>query len=371
MVDRALALVLTDSEKLELTEFALPSIASDDALLKVEACGLCGTDHEQFTGAIDLGFSFIPGHEVIGTIDRIGTAASKKWGVKEGDRVAVEVFQSCQQCGPCLNGSYQRCARHGIRAMYGHRNVSASPALWGGYATHMYLAPDSLLLPIPTDLDPIVATLFNPVGAGIRWGVDVPGTKVGDVCVVLGPGIRGLAAAAAMKDAGARFVMVVGVRPQDDDRLDLAKHFGADLVVDAATDDVVSMLRDAAHSLADVVLDVTAKAPAAFRSALRLARTGGAIVLAGTRGADVDVPGVELDRVVYKELRILGALGVDRSAYQRAINILVSGQYDFAALPHRLGHLDTTEDLLRTMAGSTPGPLPVHAVVVPTWSDCE
>ena len=94
--------------------------------------------------------------------------------------------------------------------MYGFQSTEVAPALWGGYATHQYLGPDSMLLPVPDGLDPVLATVFNPLGAGIRWGVTVPGTKPGDVVAVLGPGIRGLATACAAKEAGAAFVMVTG-----------------------------------------------------------------------------------------------------------------------------------------------------------------
>src|SRR3546814_19441639 len=88
--------------------------------------------------------------------------------------------------------------------------LDTGPGLWGGYATHQYLAPDSMVLPVPDGLDPVVATLFNPLGAGIRWGATVPGTGPGDVVAVLGCGVRGLSAAVAAKEAGADFVMEIG-----------------------------------------------------------------------------------------------------------------------------------------------------------------
>jgi alcohol dehydrogenase len=73
-------------------DFALPDLGDDDGLLRVEACGLCGTDHEQFTGALPAGFAFVPGHEAVGVIEQVGPAAAERWGVNAGDRVAVEVF---------------------------------------------------------------------------------------------------------------------------------------------------------------------------------------------------------------------------------------------------------------------------------------
>ena len=360
----ASALVLAGPRDLRHTSFDLPAVGDDDALLRVEACGLCGTDHEQYSGDLPAGAPSIPGHETVGVLEQLGPAAAERWGVREGQRVAVEVFQSCRRCDACRSGEYRRCERHGIADMYGFIPTATPPGLWGGYATHQYLGPDALVLPVPDGLDPVVATLFNPVGAGIRWGATVPGTGPGDVVVVLGPGIRGLAAAVAAREAGAGFVAVTGVGPRDTDRLAAAARLGADLVVDVAVDDPVRALREATGDLADVVVDVTAKAPAAFAQAQELARPGGTVVYAGTRGG-AEVPGFHPDTVVYKELRILGALGVDTPAYVAALDLLASGRYPFAELDRRTVGFDGLEALLADMAGDTDRTPPIHGVLVP------
>jgi alcohol dehydrogenase len=363
-VTPAHALVLEEPRTLVERTLPLPEIGEDDALLRVEACGLCGTDHEQYTGTLPAGFAFVPGHESVGVIEAVGPKASERWGVRAGDRVAVEVFQSCAACEECLAGTYRRCRRHGMRDMYGYIPVDKRPGLWGGYATHQYLSPDSMLLPVPAALDPVVATLFNPLGAGIRWGVTVPGTAAGDVVAVLGPGVRGLSACAGAKDAGAGFVMVTGVAPHDEERLALAKAFGADLAVDVGTTDPAAALREATGGGADVVVDVTAKAPAALAQAISIARTGGTIVMAGTRGS-ADTPGFWPDLIVFKELRILGALGVDAPAYRAALDLLASGRYPFTDLPRRCASLGEAEELIRAMAGEGDRFPPVHGVLTP------
>jgi alcohol dehydrogenase len=360
----ARALVLEAPRRLTERAFSLPDIGDDDALLRVEACGLCGTDHEEFTGELFPGYAFVPGHESIGVIERIGPRAAARFGVQAGDRVAVEVFLSCRECDACSRGEYRRCVRHGLKDMYGFVPVDHAPGLWGGYAQFQYLAPDSMLCPVPASLDPVTATMFNPLGAGIRWGVTVPDTQPGDVVAVLGPGVRGLSACAAAKHAGAGFAMVTGHGARDAPRLALAPEFGADLTVDVAVDDPVRSLRDATGgALADVVVDVTAKAPAAFGQAIRLAKPGGTVVVAGTRGSS-GTPGFEPDHVVYKELRVLGALGVDAAAYAQALELLAANVFPFDSLPCRAVGFADTDTLLRDMAGEGEPP-PVRGVIVP------
>ena len=360
----ARALVLEEPRHLVARDLALPAIGDDDALLRVEACGLCGTDHEQYTGTLPAGFAFVPGHESVGVIEAIGPRAAKRWRLAAGDRVAVEVFLSCGHCDACAAGAYRRCVHHGLADMYGFIPVEKSPGLWGGYAQYQYLAPDSLLLPVPAGLDPVVATLFNPLGAGIRWGVTVPATAPGDAVAVLGPGVRGLATCAAAREAGAGFIMVTGVSPHDDERLALAKEFGADLAVDVGATDPAKAMRQATGGGADVVVDVTAKAPGALAQAISIARAGATVVLAGTRGS-AETPGFWPDLIVYKELRILGALGVDAPAYRAALDLLATGRYPFADLPRRCVGLDGAADLLQSMAGESTTPPPVHGVIRP------
>jgi alcohol dehydrogenase len=222
-----------------------------------------------------------------------------------------------------------------------------------------------MLLPLPPELDPVVATLFNPLGAGIRWTTTVGGASQGDVVAVLGPGIRGLSACVAAKEAGAAFVAITGLGPRDTRRLELARQFGADLAIDVSIDNPAKALRVATGGrLADVVVDVTAKAPAALAQGVAMTRPGGTLVLAGTRGSP-DTPGFRPDHIVYKELHVVGALGVDIGAYRAAIEVLVARRWPFESLPRQGAGFDDAETLLQTMAGEIDADAPVHAVFVP------
>ncbi len=353
--------------RLRHDDLPLPVLGEDDGLLQVEACGLCGTDHEQFAGVLPTAGPVIPGHEVVGIVAHAGPVAQQRWGVAEGDRVAVEVFRSCRCCPACRAGSYRHCQHHGIGDMVGFVPVTRAPGLWGGYAEWLYLPADSVLVPVPDGLDPVTATLFNPLGAGVRWGVQLPGTGPGDAVVVLGPGVRGLGTLLAARRAGASYIMVTGAGPADRSRLAIARQLGADRVVDVTTDDPVAALRSDLGRLADVVVDVTAKAPAAARQAVALARAGGTVVLAGTRGSTTDGTGIDPDHVVFKELRLLGALGVDAPAYREALDILAAEPTFAAALTRQVVPLHGLQALLTRLADRPADgvDVPLHAVVTP------
>jgi alcohol dehydrogenase len=361
VADTAAALVLTEPGRLAARELPLTGLAPGAAWLRVEACGLCGTDHEQFSGALPFGAPFIPGHEIVGTIEEITDEARVARGLDVGDRVAVEVFQACGACPACERGATMLCERHGLRDMYGGVPVDVAPGLWGGYATHTVLPADARVHRVPASLDAVDATVFNPLGAGLRWAVTLPALQPGAVVAVLGPGIRGLCAVVAARRADAGFVLLTGAGPRDERRLALGRELGAH-PVDVAGDDPVAVLRREAGGLAEVVVDVTAAAPEAFPQALALARPGGTVVVAGTRGTAA----VEFnpDWLVFKELRVLGARGVDGVAYADALQLLAEDDR-LCRLPARVvpATPDAVAALLDDMAHAPDRP--VRAVIVP------
>jgi alcohol dehydrogenase len=286
MTTTVTALALVAPGKLDLLDLPVPDLSAGEALLRVEACGLCGTDHELFSGAMAGDLPIVPGHEVVGVIEDATDDYLESRGLDVGQRVALEVFQKCGTCENCVAGRYTLCRQHGLRDSYGTAPLSLGSGLWGGYATHMLLTRDSIVLPVAEGLDPVDATLFNPLGAGIRWGATLGQVGEGMVTAVLGPGLRGLYSVAAMKRAGARFTLLTGAGRNDAERLEFGRNLGADLAIDVLEEDAKAALKRETGGLADVVVDVTANAPAAFIQALDLVRPGGTVVVAGTRGTD-------------------------------------------------------------------------------------
>src|SRR5258705_7249326 len=173
----------------------------------------------------------IPGHEPLGVIEKIGDAAAQRWGVDVGDRVAVETMLSCRFCSACLAGNYHLCR---TRRIYSYIPLAEAPGLWGAYSQYMFVHRNSVVHKIDASLAPSTAVMFNPLGAGFRWAVEMPRTGPGDTVLVLGPGQRGLASVIACREAGADQILVTGLAA-DPKKLALALDSGADHAIDART----------------------------------------------------------------------------------------------------------------------------------------
>jgi threonine dehydrogenase-like Zn-dependent dehydrogenase len=367
MATSVVAAIQTGPRAIELTELPRPRLRDDDAILRVEACGICGTDVEQYRGemdgVIDLRYPLVPGHEPVGVIDEIGATAAERWRLAPGDRVAVEPFIPCGGCRYCLTGSYEHCNGWAQMMSYGFISTKVAPAIWGGYATHLYLHPKAVLHRVPDGIAPDVAVLFNPLGAGVRWGVTLPRTSIGAVVVVLGPGQRGLATAIAGKMAGARLVIVTGLA-RDQHKLQLALALGADDTIDVEREDLVPRVRElTGGAMADVVVDVTANATQPVVDAIDVVRPGGTIVLGGLKGTTVAA--FPSDKVVLRGITVIGARGVTAPAYREALDIIASGRFPLERLRTHVFPLAQAERAIQTLAGEVAGEHAINVVISP------
>jgi threonine dehydrogenase-like Zn-dependent dehydrogenase len=361
---RTRAIVQHGPRRLELCELAVPEIDDDTALLRVEACGICGTDVEQYAGLIPARFPLVPGHEPVGVIDRIGERASARWGVKVGDRVAVENYLPCAHCTPCLEGRYPRCEGRGGNFGYGHIGLAHPPGIWGAFSEYMHLDPASILHPLRPDVPASVATLFNPLGAGYRWAIEIGGVRPGHTVVILGAGQRGIAAAIAARAAGAEHVIMTGLS-SDAHKLQLARRLGVDDVLDVETDDTFTRVFELTDGrCADVVIEVASSAPQPVIDAMHCAKAGGTVVLAGLKGFK-PIPDFVSDYVVIKELTVKGVFAVTNRAYRWAVGLLEAGTLPLELLHTHDFALADTDLAIRTLAGEITGAHPIHCSVVP------
>ncbi|MEQ8860510.1 MAG: zinc-binding dehydrogenase [Pseudomonadales bacterium] len=355
------AMVQTGIRKLEPRDVPIPDIDADSAILELEACGICGSDYEQFEGQLRTPMPVIPGHEPLGRIVRIGDRAAARWNVDVGDRVAVETMISCRHCGPCLTGSYHLCDH---RKIYSYIPLDEAPGLWGGYAQYMYLHPHSVLHRIDASLPAALAVMFNPLGAGFRWAVEMPDTQPGDTVVILGPGQRGLASVVACRAVGAGTLIVTGLAA-DADKLALARTFGADHTIDVDNEDAVKRVKALTDGRgADVVVDVSAYATKPVADALSMVRPGGTVVLAGVKGFKA-VDNFVSDLVVMKEINIKGAIGVTSSGYRAAIRLIESRKVPLELMHTHDFDLSDAELAIRTLAREIPDQASIHSCLVP------
>ena len=358
---KCLAMVQTRPRGLEPRELPIPDIDDDSALLRVEACGICGSDYEQFEGVLRTPMPVIPGHEPLGIIDKIGDRAARRWGVDVGDRVAVETMLSCRFCERCLAGSYHLCRQ---RRIYSYIPLSEEPGLWGAYAQYMFLHGNSIVHKMDPALPAEIAVLFNPLGAGFRWGVEMPRSGPGDTVVILGPGQRGLACVLACREAGVDRIIVTGLAA-DAPKLKIARAFGADLTIDVDHEDPVERVQAYTQGRgADVVVDVSSYATEPITQAVDLAAPGARIVLAGVKGFKA-VPDFVSDKIVLKELSIRGAIGVTSSGYRSAIRLIEAGRHPLAEMHTHEFDLRDAETAIRTLAREIEGEHSVHSCLIP------
>jgi threonine dehydrogenase-like Zn-dependent dehydrogenase len=356
---KARAVVQVGNKRFEMRQFALPRIGADDALMRIEACGICGSDVDQYDGKLNriLALPMIPGHEPVGIIEQIGAEAKRRWGLTEGDRVVVEPTRGCGHCRACKRGDSRNCrvGRPGCKiSVCGFIPIDIAPSLWGGMAEFMYLDPEVALHKVSSRVPAQLAALYQPIAAGISWAHRVPGTRIGDTVVVFGAGQRGIACVAAAREAGAAHVAIIA-RRQSAHRIRIAEEFGADATI-FADEDVVARVRElTGGDGADVVIDVTAETMDPIAKAVEIARPGGTIVLAGVKGADAAIPGLVNDRVFTKELTIKGVRNADFDSFEIAVRLIESGKYPFEKMHTHSFALDDVDLAIRTLAGRVPG----------------
>ena len=337
-------------------EHEVPRIGPGEALLAVEACGLCGSDVEQYKGSFAakgiMRYPLIPGHEPIGRIVEIGAEAKRMWNVAEGDRVALEPHLSCGRCELCLRGDYHMCRSlmpPGSPPAYGYIPRDVGHGLWGGYSEYMHLHARTMFHKVPPTMPLELASLYNALAAGIRWAVQVPKLALGDSILILGHGQRGLGAVVAAREAGAGTIIVTGTS-RSAYKLRIAQALGAHHVIAADTENVVDRVMAITKGRGvDVVLDVVPAATQPVIDAVAVCRIGGTIVLSGIKGGDRTV-NLDTDRILYKELVIRGVYSQARESYREAFRMLGENRYRLEMLHTHRYPLARVEEAIQTLA---------------------
>ena len=348
------AMVQTAPNELQLQSFPRPQTGSDDGLLRIEACGICGTDVETLAGdGPALTLPLIPGHEPVGIIEEIGHRAAKRWGLEVGDRVVLQSDFGCGRCSGCLDHQFCKVAP----GNYGFMPTSVAPALWGGYAEMMYLAPGAIPHKISSDIDPRVAALYNPLGAGFAWVVAAPKLGYGDSIAILGPGQRGLACVIAAKAAGAGQIFITGLGSRDETKMALAKEFGADVVIDIEAEDAIARIAaETGGRGVDVVVDTTPYATQPVIDSIHMACLGGTIILAGLKGRGGGIPDFPSDEIIMRYQTVKGVRSVDYNSFQLAVKLIESATLPVEKMHTHHFPMESAAEAVRSLAGSDSAP---------------
>ncbi|HWP59887.1 MAG TPA: alcohol dehydrogenase catalytic domain-containing protein [Candidatus Acidoferrales bacterium] len=347
---------------LEIREYPLPEIPPDGGLVAVERAGVCGSDVKYFYGKIALPLPVILGHEILGRVVKLGSAAAAIHKVSEGDRVIFKGAIGCGRCADCRRGASRFCRQ---RTSYGGRTSSAKPPhLFGGFADYVYVAPDVLLTKVSDSLAPEAAILVGAVMAnGFQWAIRRGGVKIGDFVLIQGPGQQGLACAFAARHAGAARVFVSGLK-RDGARLALAKRFGADRVICVEEENVFEVIRaETDGAMADVVVDASGS-PQAIQVSLDCLRNQGTLVLGGLTGDSTITP-LLLDKLVWRELRVQGVFTADNDAVDATLRFLQAIKFPVEEMVSHVFALAETERCIRAVGGEIPDLFPTKAVIKP------
>ncbi|GAA0241420.1 zinc-dependent alcohol dehydrogenase [Cryptosporangium japonicum] len=295
----------------------------------VAYCGLCGTDLHIAHGTMDarVRTPLVFGHEAAGTVAAVGPGVTG-WNV--GDPLTVMPLLWDGTCSACLAGHQHICQN---LTFVGIDSPGALQQRWN--------VPASIAVPLPADLDLRTAALVEPVAVAVH-DVRRSELQVGDRAVVLGGGPIGVLIGCVARHAGAQ-VLIAEV---DESRRARVAALGFD-TVDTATDDVVAAVeRWTGGNGADVVFEVSGAA-AAVRSTTALAKVRGTIVVVAIHGAAREI---DLQRVFWRELRLLGARVYQRSDFERAIELLGQGVIPAGELVTNVVPLDGTAAAMEDLA---------------------
>jgi L-iditol 2-dehydrogenase len=307
------ALILEDGRFL-FEERDVPEPGPGQVVVKVAACGICGTDLNLFVGKRPKGwkitFPFQMGHELAGTIHAVGEGVPDEPGLGVGDPVAPDGRLPCNYCRYCRRGHENLCVQQGYIA--------------GGYAQYA-VYPFRNLVKVPRGVGLVDAAFAEPLACCINGNnklVDVP---LGGVGLVLGSGPIGLLHVQLLRSRGLR-VIAIDLKEQ---RLQVAKALGAEATLLAqkafAVDEtLIAQVQDLTDGHgADVVVTAAGLDPSVLEVALRLAaKQGQVLYFAATLQDPVTL---NLDVIHYKELRLVGTHDSTRADYEKALAMLGSG----------------------------------------------
>lgn len=333
------AAVLRDWNDLAVERLDIPDPGPGEVLVRVRACGLCGTDLKMVQGAFQQrgwppSLPFVMGHEWSGEVVAIGEGLADL-ELQPGDKVVAENHVGCGRCPMCRRGRYNLCERSGTPGyrLYGH----TAPGALAEYAVR----PAQILHKLPDSISPLEGALVNQGSLtvhALRRVEFLPGSTV----AVFGPGLLGLLTAAIASASGASQIMMVG----RGHRLDLAIKMGCDEVIDYENEDPVAGLRRrTAGRGVDYVFDCTGN-PVVLAQSIGAVRRGGRVAILGLTGGKPAA--IDVDRLTLDEIDLMG-IRSSPNAYPAMIALMRSGRVDLSPLVTHVYPLEKVGEALAAL----------------------
>jgi len=317
-------LLLSRYNYLEIVDLPAPSAGPDEVLVRVEACGICGSDVHGMDGSTGRRIPpIVMGHEAAGTVQAIGSGVDD---IAVGDRVTFDSTISCGKCDYCRGGDINLCDN---REVVG---VSCGDYRRNGAFAEYVSVPRRIVYPLPDELPFAEAAMLEAISVAMH-AVRVSGAAGGENALVIGAGMIGLLTLQAALAAGCSRVYVSDLDPT---RLALAVALGADHVLPFTGKQLaarVAALTDG-HG-ADMVFEAVGNNET-VATAIDCVRKGGTVTLIGNVAPEVTLP---LQKVVSRQIRLQGSCA-SSGEYPRAIEYVASGKIKVKPLITAIASLD-------------------------------
>ena len=339
------AAVYTGIREIEVQEIDRVPAASDYVVIDTKVTGICGSDLHAYYGEWPQSPGEAAGHETCGVVVEVGEGVEH---VQEGDRVVMEVTSNCGRCLYCRKGQYNHCVKKHVSWKGGH----------GGFAEYTNVHA-STVFRLPGDITYRQGALVEPPAVCYRAVMRAEPSHQ-DRLAVIGGGTIGLLTLAAAKAAGVRETLIT---VKYDQQAEIARHFGADHVVDINDTDVREYVRDFTdgHGL-DVVVETVGSAQG-FDDALGMIRPQGTVVLVGGYHKPLEV---DLSKIMNLEPIVTGSLCYSYSGmvtdFDAAIELIGTGAVDAERIVTHDYSLDETPEAFRVSSDKNTGAVKVHIV---------
>jgi L-iditol 2-dehydrogenase len=302
------ALLLTAPSELTITDLPRPECDADSVLVRVVACGICGSDVHGYDGSSGRRIPpLVMGHEAAGVIAEVGSAVKD---FKVGERVTFDSTVSCGECDYCQRDQVNLCDRRQVLGV-----SCGDYRRYGAFAEYVAV-PARILYRVPESLSLEHAALIEAVSIAVH-AVKRSQVKTGETALVVGTGMIGLLVIQVLRHVGCRNIVAIDL---DESRLTLARESGAHRTF-LAEDNILAELLKATNDIGfDHSFEVVGFTPT-LQTAVKAVRKGGSVTLVGNLAPNVELP---LQAVVTRELTLYGTCG-SSGEYPECIELLSSG----------------------------------------------